>query len=178
MIVLAALLLAAPPDERIALHLRAPRIEKIPPGFTAVETDGDLHAELLPSDEVLLEPRSRGVFHVFLYARRRVRVLEVAVDVSLPPLPQGGCATIRDTATYEDCRAKVAAGEHITFELEGLQAEARAAQASLDKAGLAQVSVGLSPYGVRLRGARDDAEKRRALRTIWPFLLSPLRIDE
>lgn len=178
MIWLAALLLAAPPDARIALRLRAPHIEKVAPGFGAVETDGDLRAELLPSDELLLEPRARGVFHVFLYARRFVRVLEVAVDVPLPPAPAGGCAVVRDAATYEDCLAKAAPDGKITFELEGLQAEAKAAQAALGRGGLAHVSVALSPYGVKLKGARDEAEKRRALRTIWPWLLTPLRLDD
>ena len=65
----------------------------------------------------------------------------------------------------------------LVFEVEGLQAEARAAQAELATAGLRHVQLAVGPFGVRLKGARDDAEKRRALRTIWPAILGPLRVE-
>ena len=66
----------------------------------------------------------------------------------------------------------------MVFELEGLQAEARAAQEELARAGLAHVEIGLSPYGVKLKNVKDSAEKRRALRAIWPAILGPLRLDD
>ena len=62
--------------------------------------------------------------------------------------------------------------------IEKIQAEARAAQAELEGAGLRHVQLALGPFGVRLKGARDDAEKRRALRAIWPAILGPLRVEQ
>ena len=49
--------------------------------------------------------------------------------------------------------------------------------AELRRAGLGQVEVAISPYGVRLKGVRDEAERRKALRAIWPAILGPLRLD-
>ncbi len=177
MIALAALLVAIPADARISLQTGAHRIEKISPGFDAVETEGPLHAELLPSgDELLLEPSAKGVARAFLFARREVRVVEVFIDTPLPPPGEKpACATVKDAACYAQFRA--APQPKMIFELEGLQAEAKAAQEELSRAGLPHISVALSPWGVKLKGARGEAEQRRALRTIWPAILGPLRID-
>ncbi len=65
----------------------------------------------------------------------------------------------------------------LSFEDAGLMAEIRAAQGELDRAGL-KLRVAVSAFGVRLLGAKDDAERRRGLRAIWPTILGPLRIDE
>ena len=83
---------------------------------------------------------------------------------------------MKDAACYAQFRA--APQPRIVFELEGLQAEAKAAQDELDKAGLKSVSVAISPWGVKLRGAKDAAEKRRALRAVWPAILGTLRLDD
>ena len=80
-----------------------------------------------------------------------------------------------NAACYAQFRA--APQPRMVFELEGMQAEARAAQEELLKAGLAHIVVGLSPWGVKLKGAKDEAERRRALRVIWPAILGPLRVD-
>ena len=174
---LLALLLAIPADARVSLHADAHRIEKISPGFEAVETEGPLHAELLPSgDELLLEPSGPGIARAFLYARREVRVVEVFIETPLPPPPARPlCPTVKDAACYAQFRR--APQPRMVFELEGVQAEAKAAQEELQKAGLGQIEVALSPWGVKLKGARDDAETRRALRAVWPAILGPLRID-
>ena len=176
---------AVPPDARLEISGRAPRIEKIEPGFTAVESDAPLivRAELLPSgNELLLEPAGAGVAHVFLFAPRLVRALEVGVDARLASAapPPRGCPAVRDAGCYEQWREALRQGPvaaPLVFEVEGLQAEARAAQAELATAGLRHVQLAVGPFGVRLKGARDDAEKRRALRTIWPAMLGPLRVE-
>ncbi len=177
MLLLAALLLAMPADKRLQLSVKAPLIERVDPGTLFIETEGDVHAELLPSDEILLEAKKPGVSRVFLFSKFLVRVYEVAVEVPLPALGPGGCAPVIDAKTYEACRACIGPGEKVVFELEGLQAVARAAQVELSKASLAHLSVGFSPYGLRLKGARDEAERRRALRAVWPALLGPVRLD-
>ena len=174
---LLALLFAIPADARLSLHGGDHRIEKISPGFEAVETEGPLRAELLPSgDELLLEPTGQGIARAFLFARREVRVVEIFIDTPLPP-PAGKplCATVKDAACYAQFRS--APQPKMIFELEGVQAEARAAQEELQKAGLTAVQVALSPWGVKLKGTKDEAEKRRALRAIWPAVLGPLRLD-
>ena len=66
----------------------------------------------------------------------------------------------------------------LTFEIEGLQAQAKAAKALLLSAKLGKLDVSFSPFGVRIKGAKDEAEKRRALVIIWPVVLGPLRLDE
>lgn len=170
MIALAALLVAMPAEKRLPLP-KAPHIERVEAGTLAVETEGAVRAELLPSDEVLIEGRGPG--RVFLFSRRLVRVIELSDE----PAPAGGCAPVIDARTYEACRARVAPGEKVVFEPEGLQAQAKAAQAALDAAGLEHVSAGFTPYGLRLKGPRDEAERRRALRVVWPAVLGPLRLD-
>ncbi len=175
---LLTLLFAIPADARLSLHGGDHRIEKISPGFEAVETEGPLRAELLPSgDELLLEPTGQGVARAFLFARREVRVVEIFIDTPLPPLPlrKPLCATVKDAACYAQFRN--APQPKMIFELEGMQAEAKAAQEELQKAGLTTVQVALSPWGVKLKGTKDEAEKRRALRAIWPAVLGPLRLD-
>ena len=178
--ILLALLLAAPPDATVALRAGVSRIQKIDwPLPEAVETTGPLRAELLPSgNELLLEPLSKGVGRAFVFTRREVRVIEAYIDTPQPPESRAApaCATIKDAACYAQFRASPQ--PKMTFELEGLQAEAKAAQEELAKAGLAQIEVGISPWGVKLKGARDAAEKRRALRAIWPAILGPLRLDD
>ena len=176
-LLLAALLVAMPADRRLQMSVKAPRIERVEPGVLFVEAEGALRAELLPSDELLLEAKKPGVARVFLFSKHLVRVLEVAVDAPLPPAGPGGCPAVVDAKSYEACRARIGPAEKVVFELEGLQAQARAAQAELDRAQLGHVSVGFSPYGLRLKGARDEPERRRALRTVWPALLGPLRLD-
>ncbi len=175
--ILLALLLAIPPDARITLHAGEHHIEKIAPA-DAVEAEGPLHAELLPSgNELLLEPSAKGIARAFLFTRRQVRVIEVLIEVEPPPpAPKPSCETVKDAACYAQFRA--APQPKMIFELEGLQAEAKAAQEELAKAGLAHIQVALSPWGVKLKGAKDDAEKRRALRAIWPAILGPLRVDD
>jgi hypothetical protein len=172
-----ALLLAIPAEARLSLHAGEHRIEKIAPA-EFVETDGPLHAELLPSgNELLLEPSSKGVAHAFLFTRREVRAIEIFIDTPPPPPPEKPlCATVKDAACYAQFRASPQ--PKMIFELDGLQAEARAAQEELAKAGLAQIEVAISSWGVKLKGARDAAEKRRALRAIWPAILGPLRLDD
>jgi hypothetical protein len=143
----------------------------------AVEASGPVHAELLPSgNEALIEATGRGIGHVFLFDRHEVRVIEVAVDTPPPePGPVPTCPTVKDAACYEQFRRHQL--PHMVFELEGMQAEAKAAQQLLDKAGL-HVTVGISPWGVKLKGAKDEAEQRKALMTVWPAILGPLRLDE
>lgn len=175
---LLALLLAAPADQRLSLPLKAPHIQRVEPGTSSVEAEGPVRAELLPSDELLIEPLKAGVARVFLFSRRMVRVIEIAIDAPLPPPGAGGCPAVIDAKTYEACRARIAPGERVVFEPEGLQAQAKAAQLELDKAQLGHITAGFTAYGVRLKGARDEAERHRALRAIWPALLGPLRLDE
>jgi len=172
------LLFAIPADARVMLHAGAYRIEKISPGFDAVETEGPLHAELLPSgDELLLEPQSRGVARAFLFARHEVRIVEVFIDTPVPPpAPKPACATVKDAACYQQFRASPQ--PKMVFELEGVQAEAKAAQEELSKAGIANIEIAISPWGVKVKGAKDAPEKRRALRAIWPAILGPLRITD
>lgn len=178
MTALLLLLLAVPADGRLALQTGARHIEKIVEGVEAVESEGPLRAELLPSgNELLLETQKPGLARVFLFLRREVRVLEVAVDVPFPqPAPPPTCPVVKDAACYAQFRA--APREKVIFALGGLQAEARAAQELLDQAGLTRVQVALSPFGVKLRGCAGEAEKRLALRTIWPAILGRLRLDE
>ena len=173
-----ALLLAVPADLTLSLHAGEHRIEKIVWQAEAVETEGPLHAELLPSgNELLLEPSAKGVARAFLFTRREVRVIEAYVDTPEPAKPNPpACASVKDAACYEQFRA--APQPHMVFELEGLQAEAKAAQEALVKAGLPQIGVALSLAGVRLKGAKDAAEKRKALMAIWPAILGPLRLDD
>jgi len=172
-------LLAVPADARLSLHAGAHVIEKVQPGLLAVEAEGPLRAELLPSgNEVLLEPQAKGIARVFLFARHDVRVIEVAIDTPFPePGPAPSCPVVKDAACYAQWRAHFPADRKLIFELEGLQAEARAAQQELARAGLPHIEVGLSPFGVKLKGARGEAEKRRALRAIFPAILGPLKID-
>jgi hypothetical protein len=180
---------AAPPDARIAIVLGAPRIERVGSEFTVVEVDepGVLRAELLPSGELLLEPQRAGAALVFLYAERLVRVLEVAVGQALAPIgpePAGPCrVAVVTPACYPAWRERLlhlpaAEAPRIAFEIEGLQAEARAAGERLAAAGLGHVRYARSALGVRLGGARDVAEKRRAVRVIWPVVLGVLRVEE
>ena len=142
------------------------------------ETEGPLRAELLPSgNEVLLEPSGKGLARAFLFGRREVHVIEVAVDAAFPePGPAPSCTAVKDDICYAQFRSHPL--PQMVFELAGLQAEARAAQEELDKAGLPQLRVAISPWGVKLTGPEDAAEKRRALRAIWPAILGPLRLDE
>jgi len=176
--VLPALLLAVPADARLTLHAGGPQIEKIAWSVEAVETEGPLRAELLPSgNEVLLEPSGKGLARAFLFGRREVHVIEVAVDAAFPePGPAPSCTAVKDDICYAQFRSHPL--PQMVFELAGLQAEARAAQQELDKAGLPQLRVAISPWGVKLTGPEDAAEKRRALRAIWPAILGPLRLDE
>lgn len=173
---LLALLLAVPAEARLSLHAGDHRIEKIDP-VDAVESEGPLHAELLPSgNELLLEPSAKGVARAFLFTRRQVRVIEIFIDTEPPPpAPPPTCPTVKDAACYAQFRASPQ--PRTVFEIEGVQAEAKAAQEELSKAGLAQIEVALSPWGVKLKGAKDEAERRRALRAIWPAILGPLRLD-
>jgi len=172
------LLLAVPADLRLSLHAKEHRIEKIVWRVEAVETEGPLRAELLPSgNELLLEPTGAGVGRVFLFGPRDVKVIEAFVDTPQPAGPaRPACETVKDAACYAQFRA--APQPKMTFELEGLQAEAKAAQQCLDEAGLKGVTVAISPWGVKLTGAKDAAAKRSALRAIWPAILGPLRLDE
>ncbi len=174
-----ALLLAIPAEQRLSLHAGARVIEKVQSGVLAVEAEGPLRAEMLPSgNEMLLEPQAKGIARVFLFARHEVRVIEIAIDTQFPEAgPAPSCAVVKDAACYAQWRAHFPADKKLIFELEGLQAEARAAQEELARAGLPHIEVGISPYGVKLKGARDDAEKRKALRAIYPAILGPLRLD-
>ena len=109
--------------------------------------------------------------------RREVRAIEIFIDTpSPPPAEKPLCATVKDAACYAQFRA--APQPRMVFELDGLQAEARAAQEELARAGLRGIDVAISPWGVKITGAKDDAEKRRALRVIWPAILGPLRLDD
>ncbi len=192
-LLLAAPALAAPPDARLLLFGKKPHFEKMDQGFLAVLVDapGVLSAELLPTQELLLDPKGSGVAHVFLFTERLVRVIEVAVDTPLPAPPsepppagcaaQEGTARIPTQACYDHWRAhllhaSVAEAPRIAFEDAGLFAELKAAQAALDQAGLA-LKVALTPFGLRLIGTAEDSERRKALMTVWPAILGPLRID-
>jgi hypothetical protein len=172
-----ALLLAVPADKRLSLYAGSHQIEKLDLVVLAVEAEGPLHAELLPSgNELLLEPLGPGIARAFLFARHEVRVIEIAVDTPFAPAaPPPSCTMVKDAACYAQFRAHPP--ERIIFEIEGLQAEMKAAQEELRRAGLGQVEVAISPYGVRLKGVRDEAERRKALRAIWPAILGPLRLD-
>ena len=172
------LLLAIPADLRLSLHVGEHHIEKIDWRAESVETEGPLRAELLPSgNELLLEPSAKGVGRAFVFTRREVRVVEAFIDTPLPPPPgKPACASVANAACYAQFRA--APQPRMVFELEGLQAEAKAAQEELAKAGLPNLEVAISPWGVKLKGAKSDAEKRRALKAIWPAILGPLRLDD
>jgi hypothetical protein len=180
---------AAPPDARLALEPGAPRIEKLPDGFDFVLVDSPsvLQAELLPTGELLLDPKSPGEARVFLFSRRLVRVLEVAVGRPLPapdPPPTGACAKPRIDRTCHGpwarhlLHASASDTPLLAFEVEGLQEQAKAAKALLVSARLEKLDVAFSPFGVRIKGARDPAEKRRALLVIWPVVLGQLRLDD
>jgi hypothetical protein len=132
----------------------------------------------LPSgNELLLEPSGKGVAHAFLFTHREVRAIEIFIDTPQPPPAEKPlCATVKDAACYAQFRA--APQPKMVFELDGLQAEAKAAQEELARAGLQTIEVAISPWGVKVKGAKDVAEKRRALRTIWPAILGPLRLDD
>ena len=177
MIALCAILLAIPAETRLSLHAGEQRIVKIG-AAEAVESEGPLRAELLPSgNELLLEAKAAGVGRAFVFEKRRVVVTEVFIDTPQPGEPgKPSCPTVKDAACYAQFRA--APQPKMTFELEGLQAEARAAQEELAKAGLPQIEVGISPWGVKLKNIKDINEKRKALRAIWPAILGPLRVDE
>ncbi len=179
---------AAPPDVRLALPVGTPRIERVDESFTAVLSDDDaiVHAELLPSGELLLEPRAPGTVRVLLFATRLVRALEISASVPLPaidPAPAGLCAKPRITPScYAAWRLHLqhlpaADAPPIEFEIEGVQEQIRQAQSALTRAGLTKISLAVSSSGVRLKGVADPSEERRALQTIWPWLLGPLRID-
>ena len=176
--ILLALLVAVPADLRVSLHAGEQRIEKIDWRAESVETDGPLRAELLPSgNELLLEPSAKGIGRAFVFSRRQVRVIEAFIDTPLPPpAEKPACPSVRDAGCYAQFRASPQ--PRMVFELEGLQAEAKAAQDELAKAGLAHIEVAISPWGVKLRGAKSDAEKRQALKAIWPAILGPLRLDD
>jgi hypothetical protein len=180
---------AIPPDARLQLGSKAPRIEKLGPEFTVAEVDDPkvLRAELLPSGELLLEPVGPGVARVFLFAKRLVRVIEVAVEATLPapsPAPKGLCTapviTKQCYSAWRERLAHLAAADapQVSYELEGLQEEAKAAGALLTAAGLGQVQLSRSAFGVRLKGAQDAGEKRAALRAVYGALLGPLRFEE
>ena len=180
---------ALPPDARLELTGRAPRIEKIDDGFTAVEVDDPkvVRAELLPSGELLLEPLAAGEAHVFLFAKRLVRVVEVAVGrpLAAPAPPPGGfCAlpsvTVQCYAAWRERLRRLPAVEapRLSYELEGVQAEAREADGLLAAAGLGNIRFARSPFGVKLKGAKDDRERRAALRAVWSAVLGPLRFEE
>ncbi len=99
---------AAPPDARIALSGGKPLLQRFEGEFAAVEVEPPdvVHAELLPTQELLLEPRAPGLARVFLFTARLVRVVEVAVDVPLPPpLPAEGAPA---GCTAQDGAARVA----------------------------------------------------------------------
>ena len=169
MLLALVLALAGPGDKRLVLRPGQKSIEKIAPGAEAVEG-----AELLPSgNEVLIE--KPGL--VFVFHRREVHVFEVAASFTPRKAKPTGCPVIRDADCYEKWRAAAEPGDKLVFELEGLEAEARAAQRELDSAGLSHVKVALSGAGVRLKGARDEQERRRALQAIWPAILGPLRLE-
>lgn len=158
----------------LQLSLHARQIEKTT--AIAVDCDGPVHAELLPSgNEVLIEATGRGIGHVFLFDRHEVRVIEVAVETAVETGPAPACATVKNAACYEQFRKHPM--PHMVFELEGLQAEAKAAQKLLDDAKL-PITVAISPWGVKLKGAKDEAQKRKALMAIWPAILGPLRLDD
>jgi len=178
---------AAPPDARLTLEEGKPRIERIDGSFTVAESDDEktVHAELLPSGEILLEPKGRGVARVFIFADRLVRVVEIAVGVALPesgPAPEKACAKARITAAcYPAWRVHLQHLESkdappIEFEIDGLQAEVKEAQAALDQAGV-QAQLQASAFGVKLKGIASAAEERKGLRAIWPLWLGPLRVD-
>ncbi len=180
---------AVPPDARLQLTAKQPRIEKVGPEFTVVEVDDPkiLRAELLPSGELLLEPLGPGLAHAFLFAKRLVRVVEVSVGAPLPapgPAPAGLCAapaiTEKCYPAWRERLSHLAAAEapQVAYELEGMQQEAKAAGALLAAAGLGHVQFARSASGVRLKGAKDPAEKRAALRAVYFALLGALRFEE
>ena len=184
---------ALPPDARLSLQANKPSIQKADSGFVAVESSDPeiVRAELLPTGELLLEPLQPGVARVFLFAARLVRVIEVAVDVPLPAAseaqvpPLCGSATearIASPACYAAWRAKLSAtlsadAPAVSFEDAGLHAQLEAAQAELVKVGLPAVQLAVTPFGVRIKGAKDEAERRRALKAAWGALLGPLRLE-
>jgi hypothetical protein len=184
--------MAAPPDVRLVLSPGAPRIDKVTSDFTAVvvEAPAALRAEILPAGELLLEPVAGAAAtstHVFLFAPRLVRVLEVAIGRPLEepaPAPGGACkAPVVTAACYPAWRARLshleaAQAPRLTYELEGLQAEARAATLRLAAAGLGHLAFARSAMGVRLVGARDAAERQRALCAVWDAVLGTLRVEE
>lgn len=178
MIAALLLLLAIPADKRLTLPAGAHHIEKIQPGALAVECSGAVKAELLPSgNEVLVEPAGAG--RVFLFYKREVRVLDVAArfaEAGAPP----SCTPIADAACYAAWRAHAAVAAELprlVFEIPGLQAQAKAAQEEVARAGLAAVQVAFSPYGVKLSGTKDEGERRRALMAVWTAALGPLRLE-
>jgi len=193
LLLLAPAVRAVPPDARLSLQGKKPSIQKADTGFTGVDSDAPeiVRAELLPTGELLLEPQGPGLARVFLFAPRLVRVLEIAVDVALPSaieaaLPLGcGSATeakIASAACYTAWRARLSAtlsadAPAVSFEDQGLHAQLAAAQVELVKAGLPTVQIAVTPFGIRIKGAKDESERRRALRAAWSALLGPLRLE-
>jgi hypothetical protein len=181
---------AAPPDARLAIELGAPKIERIDPSFTVVESDDEtvVRAELLPSGELLLEPKHRGTTRVFLFAPRLVRVIEISIGEPLPaidPAPALPCAKpLINVACYPAWRTHLqhllaSDAPPLELEIEALQEELKQATAALGKAGL-NLSLAINAFGIKIKSGKEVAEpglERRALRTIWPFILGPMRLD-
>lgn len=179
---------AAPPDERLALTSNTPKILKLPAEYDLAlsDTPAVARTELLPTGELLIEPVSKGEAHVFVFQRRLVRVYELAVDQPLAPAdpaPEGAC---QKPVIDKPCAAPwMKHLQHLTTaelpkfhsEIEGLQELAKMAQALLTKARLGHISIAISPYGLRIKDAKDDDERRRAIMAVYPAVLGPLRLD-
>jgi hypothetical protein len=111
--------------------------------------------------------------------------IKAATCAAAPSSSQGALVAVADDACFralaapaDDLASGPVAMPQYRFELEGMQAQAQAAQALLGKAGLGRVRVSFSPFGVKLEGAVDAAEKRRAIVAIYPAVLGPLRVDD
>ena len=178
---------AAPPDVRLALSVGTPRIERVDESFTAVLSDDEaiVHAELLPSGELLLEPRGKGTVRVLLFASRLVRALEIAVGVPLPaidPAPVGPCAKPRITpACYAAWRLHLqhlpaADAPPIEFEIEGVQEQIRQAQAREGAALDGEIGTERTVIA-QVRGAFSTWQAAKAIATSTQSAVNAARIS-
>ncbi len=195
---------AAPADRRIEIEPGETRIERLGPvARLHVEDPERLHAEMLPSGEVLLEGRTVGVTHVFFHGQSWVYVWRVFVGAH--PDPEAREAALRAVAakcpgTRQDAsvlrvrigdaacqEAVVRASRHllakeleVTFDTDGIRAQLSAQEEAIrkmrpDLTDLRFVYLGGS-FGIRGRVATWE-EVDAMVRTAWRAAAGKLLLD-